>query len=78
MLTCILSIYNFCNIVYNILLRERALPERFTGNSVALGLVMDKYALALPLSRCASLSAHLQELDGLEVSKLMGSDSIKA
>lgn len=45
---------------------------------MALGLVMDKYTLALPLSRCASLSAHLQELDGLEVSKLMGSDSIKA
>lgn len=44
---------------------------------MALALVMGKYTLALPLSRSASLSAHLQELDGLEVSKLMGSDSIK-
>lgn len=78
MFTCILSIYNFYNIFYNNLSREQALPRRITGNSVALGLVMDKSALALPLNRCASLSAHLQELDGLEVSKLMGSDSIKA
>lgn len=57
---------------------EEASPGTITGDSVALGLVMDKYTLALPLTRCASLSAHLQELDGLEVSKLMGSDSIKA
>lgn len=58
--------------------QQQALAERFTGDGVAFGLVMDKHALALPLSRCASLSAHLQELDGLEVSKLMGTDSIKA